>query len=56
MADDKQAEVKRRQITGTVSEEVIRKMRIKMAYLDVNQSQAIEAALSDWAEKPSETN
>jgi len=50
MQDNKQ-EVKRRQVTGTISEEIIRKMKIKMAYLDLNQSQAIEAALSDWVEQ-----
>lgn len=43
-----------RQVTGFLPEEVIKKMRVKAAHLDLNQSEALEAALLDWVSTPPE--
>jgi hypothetical protein len=44
-----------RQVTGFIPEDLVKKMRIKAAILDLNQSEAIEAALEDWVEQNGES-
>jgi hypothetical protein len=44
-----------RQVTGFIPEDLIKKMRIKAAILDLNQSEAIEAALEEWVEQNGES-